>query len=53
MVVGDQKWWKYYVFMYVTIKMRPVESMPGMRDVVTEENDELGEFQNDQLQELL
>jgi hypothetical protein len=39
--------------MYVTIKMRLVETMLGMRDVILEENDELGEFQNDQLQELL
>jgi hypothetical protein len=53
MVVGDKKWWKYFVFMYVTIKMRLVETMLGMRDVILEENDELGEFQNDQLQELL
>jgi hypothetical protein len=42
MVVADQKWWKCYVFMYVTIKMRSVETMPGMRDIIIEENDELG-----------
>jgi hypothetical protein len=33
-VVGEQMWWKYYVFMYVNIKIIPVETIPGMRYVI-------------------
>jgi hypothetical protein len=39
--------WRYYVFMNVNGKMRPVETIPRIREVVIKENDGGGEFNYD------
>jgi hypothetical protein len=39
------------IIMYVRGNRRPVETVPGMRGVIVKENDGLGEFQHDTLQE--
>jgi hypothetical protein len=41
------------IIMYVRGNMRPVETVPGMWGVIVKENDGLGEFQHDALQEFL
>jgi hypothetical protein len=40
-------WWKYYVFMYEKGKMRPVETILGMRGGEIKKNDEGGELNYD------
>jgi hypothetical protein len=41
------------IIMYVRGNMRPVETVPGMGCVIVKENNGLGEFQHDALQEFL
>jgi hypothetical protein len=40
-------WWIYYVLMYENEKMRPVETIPGMRGGGLKERDEVDEFNYD------
>jgi hypothetical protein len=47
--VGGCKHWKYSVHMYVNVKMRLVESVPGMGGLRIKENDGEGEFNYDKL----
>jgi hypothetical protein len=42
-------WWKYDVLMYDNGKMRPDETVPGMRGGGVKENDGGGEFNYDTL----
>jgi hypothetical protein len=42
-------WWKYYILMYISGNMRPVETISERMGVIIKEKDEVGEFQNDRL----